>query len=124
MKVQVIEKDGRPEWAVIPYTEYERLTDIAEMTEDVRDYDAIKEALRSGKEELVPAGVVDRLLDGENPVKVWRKYRGLSASDLARSCKLTPAAVSQIENGKRSPSVETLKAIAAVLNVDVDDLID
>jgi len=124
MKVQVIEKDGRPEWAVIPYSEYERLVDAAEMAEDMQDYDAIKEALRSGKEEFVPADVADRLLDGENPVKVWRKHRGLSASELARSCKLTPAAVSQIEKGKRSPSVETLKAIAAALNVEVDDLID
>jgi DNA-binding XRE family transcriptional regulator len=123
MKVQVIEKDGRPEYAVIPYMEYERLIEAAEMTEDVRDYDTVEEALRSGREELIPADVADRLLDGENPIRVWRSYRGLSASDLAAACGLTPAAVSQIENGKRSPSVETLKAIAAALGVDVGDLI-
>lgn len=123
MKVQVIEKDGRPEYAVIPYTEYERLVEAAEMTEDVRDYDTVKEALGSGREELIPARVADRLLDGENPIRVWRNCRGLSASDLAAACGLTPAAVSQIENGKRSPSVQTLKAIATALRVDVDDLI-
>jgi DNA-binding XRE family transcriptional regulator len=123
VKVQVIEKDGRPEWAVIPYGEYERLLEAAESMDDVRDYDAVKKALMSGSEELVPADVADQLLNGENPVRVWRKHRGLSVSDLATACELTPAAVSQIENGKRSPSVEKLKAIAAVLNVEVDDII-
>lgn len=90
MKVQVIEKDGRPKWAVIPYGEYERLVNAAEMREDIRDYDMAKEALASGKEELIPADIADRLLDGENPIRVWRKHRGLSATDLARSCNLTP----------------------------------
>ncbi len=123
MKIQIIEKDGRPEWAVIPYAEYRRLIDAADAAEDVRDFDAIKADLGAGREELVPAGIVDRLLDGENPVKVWREHRGLSASALAAACGLTPAAVSQIESGKRSPSVETLKSIAAPLGVDVDDLI-
>jgi DNA-binding XRE family transcriptional regulator len=123
MKPQVIEKDGQPEWVVIPYAEYKRLIEAAEVAEDVRDYDAIKEALGSGREELVPADVADRLLGGENPVRVWRKHRGLSGSDLAGACGLSPAAVSQIENGKRVPSVETLKAIAAVLNVALEDLV-
>jgi DNA-binding XRE family transcriptional regulator len=123
VKVQVIEKDGRPEWAVIPYADYERLVEAAESMEDVRDYDAVKEALRGGREELAPADVADQLLNGENPVRVWRKHRGLSVSDLAAACGLTPAAVSQIENGRRSPSIEKLKAIAAALNIEVDDII-
>ena len=123
MKVQVIEKDGRPEWAVIPYADYELLMEAAESLQDVRDYDAVKKALGTGSEELVPADVADQLLNGENPVRVWRKHRGLSVSDLAAACELTPAAVSQIENGKRSPSVEKLKVIAAALNVEVDDII-
>ncbi len=123
MKVQVIEKDGRPEWAVIPYGEYERLIEAAENMEDVRDYDAVKKALGNGSEELVPSDVADQLLNGENPLRVWRKHRGLSVSELAAACGLTPAAVSQIENGKRSPSIEKLKAIAAALNVEVNDII-
>ncbi len=123
MKAQIIEKDGRPEWAVIPYSEYERLLEAAESLDDVRDYDAVNKALSSGGEELVPADIADQLINGENPVRVWRKHRGLSLSELAAVCKLTPAAVSQIETGKRSPSIEKIKAIAAALSVDVDDII-
>lgn len=123
MKIQVIEKDGRPEWAVIPYGEYERLLEAAESLEDIRDYDAVKRAVENGSEELVPSDVAEKLLNGENPVRVWRKHRGLSVSALAAACGLTASAVSQIENNKRSPSIEKLKAIAAALNVEVDDVI-
>ena len=31
MSVQIIEKDGKPEWAVPPYEEYERLLADVEM---------------------------------------------------------------------------------------------
>jgi ribosome-binding protein aMBF1 (putative translation factor) len=96
--------------AVIPYGEYERLMEASESLEDVHNYDSVKKAIGSGSEELVPSDVADQLLNGENPVRVWRKHRGLSVSDLAAACGITPAAVSQIESGKRSPSIERLEA--------------
>jgi hypothetical protein len=49
----------------------------AEMLQDVRDYDAVKAALERGEEKLIPSDVVYAILDGENPVKVWRNYRGM-----------------------------------------------
>ena len=42
--VQIIHKDGHPEWAVIPYAEYERLSLLAEEQHDIRAFD---EALRA-----------------------------------------------------------------------------
>ena len=36
MNVQVIEKGGKPEWAVIPYQDFERLLEDAEMAQDIR----------------------------------------------------------------------------------------
>ena len=77
MSIQVIEKDGKPEWAVIPYEEYERLLQDAEMLQDIRAYDEAKKAIEEG-EELVPSEVVYALLDGENPIRVWRQHRGLT----------------------------------------------
>ena len=56
MSVQVIERDGKPEWAVIPYEEYERLVEEAEMLQDVRAYDEAKKAIADG-EELIPSEV-------------------------------------------------------------------
>lgn len=123
MKPQIIKRDGKPEYAVIPYQEYRRLIADAEMLTDVRDFDAARKALGSGDEELLPSKVVDRLLDGDHPVRVWREYRGLSAGDLAKACGVTAAAISQIESGKRKSSVILLKKLADTLKVDLEALI-
>ena len=64
MSVQIILRDGQPEWAVIPYDAYTQLIEDAEMLADIREYDAAKQALAEG-EELVPAAVVDALLIGD-----------------------------------------------------------
>lgn len=123
MKHQIIEKDGVPEYAVIPFDEFQRLLDDSEMLRDVAAFDSARKAVESGAEELIPASVVDRLLDGENPVKVWREYRGFTASELASGCGISPAAISQIESGKRKSSVALLRKIATFLRVDLDDLV-
>ena len=123
MKPQIISKNGKPEYAVIPYSEYRRLVEDAEMLADVRDFDTARNAISAGEEEMIPAVVVDRLLDGDNPVRVWREYRALSAADLAKACGVTAAAISQIESGKRKSSVILLKKIARNLKVDLDTLI-
>ena len=119
MKVQIIEKNGKPEWAVIPYREYRRLSEAAGMAEDVRDFD---EAV-SRDEEAVPHAMVQRLVTGERPVKVWREYRGLTQAALARAARITPAYLSQIETGAREGSVRVLTALARTLQVDVEDLV-
>lgn len=116
MNVQIIKKDGQPEWAVIPYADYQRLLEAAEDQEDIR---AIEQ--HNPDEEGVPHEVVKRLFN-ENPVRVWREYRGLSLAELAQFCNVSAPAISQIENGHRRPSVRLLQALAAALDVDMDDL--
>ena len=37
--VQIIEKDGEPEYAVVPYAEWQRLREAAEVAEEVVAYD-------------------------------------------------------------------------------------
>lgn len=123
MKPQIIKRDGKPEYAVIPYDEYRQLLEDARMLVDIRAYDSAKRAVASDDEELIPADVVDRLLDGDNPVRVWREYRGLAAADLAKACGVTAAAISQIESGKRRSSVTLLKKIAHTLGVDLESLV-
>jgi hypothetical protein len=81
MSAQIIEKNGKPEWAVLPYEEYLRLLELAEEAQDVALYRGAKGA---SVEEVIPAEVVNRLLDGDNPVKVWREYRSLSQRQLAK----------------------------------------
>ena len=121
--IQLIERDGKPEWAVLPYEEYLQLLEQAEMLEDIRDYDAAKAALENGEDELIPAEVVFAILDGENPIKVWREYRGLTQQQLADKVKISKPYISQIETGKRTGTTEILSAIAKALDVSLDDVV-
>ena len=123
MNVQVIERDGKPEYAVVPYDEWRRLVELAEEAADIRDAEQAMRELERGEDELVPGEIVARLLDGEPPVRVWREYRGLTQAQLAERADITQGAVAQIESGKRRGSVDLLRKLAAALEVEVDDLI-
>jgi len=123
MSVQVIEKDGKPEWAVIQYADYQRLVEAAEMLQDVQDYDEAKKAIESG-EELVPSEVVYAILDGENPIKVWREYRGLTQRQLAEAVGISTPYLSQLETGKRKGATEVLSATAEALGLSLDDIVE
>jgi transcriptional regulator with XRE-family HTH domain len=58
-------------------------------------------------------------------VRMERERRGWSQSELARRAKLTPQAVSLIEQGKRmTPGAETLLALATALGTTIDQLVD
>ncbi len=118
-KIQIIERDGERLFAVIPWDEYERIRDALEMAEDVRLYD---EAVARG-DEFFPIEVVDRLLGGENPIRVFRGHRGMTQRQLAKDVGIDPAYLSQIETGKRTGSTRVLRAIATALGVDLDDIV-
>jgi DNA-binding XRE family transcriptional regulator len=121
-EVQVILKEGQPEYAVLPYDLYLQLVEDAEMLEDIRDYDEAMKRIVEG-EELVPAELVYAIIDGENAVKVWREYRGMTQQELAQQGGISAAYLSQIETGKRTGSMEVLQAIARALNLKLDDLV-
>ena len=53
-----------------------------------------------------------------------RKKAGLSQNELAWQLDVTNKAVSKWENGKCKPSTETLRKLAAVYGVSVDDLLE
>mgnify|MGYP001424822395 CR=1 FL=1 len=122
MTVQIIHKNEKPEWAVLPYETYLQLLEEAEMLQDIRAYDEAKKAIEAG-EELVPGTVIFAILDGANPVKVWREYRGLTQQQLANAANISKSYLSQIESGQRTGSVEVLGHLAAALRLDLDDIV-
>ncbi|MFO8010749.1 MAG: helix-turn-helix transcriptional regulator [Dehalococcoidia bacterium] len=122
MSVQIIEKDRKPEWAVIPYEIYQVLIEDSEMLQDIRDYERAKKAMES-EEELIPGNVVNAILAGEKPLKVWRKYRGMTQQQLADMAGITKAYLSQIETGKRIGTTDVLTNIAKSLGLTLDDIL-
>ena len=122
-KPTIITTPNGDQMAVIPLTEYERLVEAAEDVADVRAYDEATRRLASGEDELVPAEIVNRILDGGNALRVWRKYRGLTMKQLAEKAGVSAPFVSQIETGQREGSVETMRKLADVLKISLDDLV-
>lgn len=122
-KIQLIKKNGKPEWAVLPYEEYLHLVEQAEMLDDIHDYDAAKAAIERGEEEVIPSEVVFAILDGENPIKVWREFRELTQQQLAEAAGISKPYLSQIETAKRRGTTEVINAIAKALDVTIDELV-
>ena len=123
MNVQVIKQGDKPEWAIVPYDTYLQLVEKAEMLQDIQDYDAAKASLERGDDELIPAEIVNAILDGANPIKVWREYRGISQQELAHQVEISVPYLSQLETNKRKGSLEVLSAIATALNILLDTMV-
>jgi DNA-binding XRE family transcriptional regulator len=119
MSAQIIEKNGKPEWAIIPYAEYQKLLEALEDLSDIRALDAAM----TSNEELLPVEMVRRLVAGEHPIRVWREHRGMSQMELAKAAEISPAYLSQLETGVRQGSMRALQALAKSLRISVDDLL-
>ena len=115
MKLQTINVAGAV-CAIVPLKDYDALHEALEDAADA-------EALRLGRaDEAIPMSMADRL-HRENPVRVWREHRGMTATDLAAAAEVSNSQLSAIENGESSGSVAALQRMANVLQVTVDDLL-
>ena len=120
MNAQIIEKDGIPAFAVLPFAEYERLVAIAEDKIDAADADVL--AYREAKEESFPDTLIDSLVNGDHPIKVYRNYRRLTQQELADRIGKSKPYVAKLEAGERTGTIAVLSKIAEVLKVDLDQL--
>ncbi len=123
MSVQIIEKNGKPEWAVIPFKEYQKLQETLEDAEDIMDIESSIKAMQDGREVTIPGEVTFAILDGTSPIRAWREHKNIKMNELSKKVGISPAYLSQIENNKRNPTIDTLKVIARKLNIDIDMLI-
>ena len=55
-------------------------------------------------------------------IKQFRKSRHIKQADLAAKCDITPAYLSQIEKGQKSPRPDVLQSIANALETSVQAL--
>ncbi|PJO47984.1 helix-turn-helix domain-containing protein [Brucella pituitosa] len=123
MQVQFIKTPQGEEMAILPKADYDKLVEAFEDREDIEAARKFRAKLAAGEEELIPAEYVNRMIDGENKIKVWRDFRGMSAKALADAAGLSAPYVSQIESGTREGSLDALKKIAEALKVTIDELV-
>ena len=117
--IQFIEQNGKREYAIIPMSLFEKSAPSLEELDDIADL----EEFRSHDDGFrIPEAVANSILDGTQPIKAWRTHRELTQDEVANQAGISKAYLSQIENKKRAVSLKSLKAIASVLGVTVDDL--
>ncbi len=112
-------KEITMEMITIPKSDYVALVAAKEELEDIEAFDrAMKD-----DSESVPHEYVVRLIDGESPLSVFRDWRGFSQSELARVSGVNRVQIVDIESGRKTGSVATLKKLADALGILIDDLI-
>lgn len=104
----------------VPRAKYDVLKKRLEDLEDalrVRDVEA-----RSDPRNRLPVELVERMVLGEHPVRIWREYRGLGLNALANAAKIPSSYLSDIENRKKPGSVMAYGRLASALGVTIDDV--
>ena len=119
-EVQVIEKNGKPVFYVLPAELWERVRDKVEDAEDVAAYD---QATARDDGVRHPSAVAYAMAEGVHPVKAWREHRNLTQDALALAAGVSKPYISQIEGGKREGRAATLVKLATALGVTIDALI-
>ncbi len=113
-EIQKLTIDGK-NYVLVSEDDYEDMMDTLEAQ-------AIMARVRAG-EETFPHELIVELAQTDSRVRTYRKYRGLSMTDLAQAAGISQPYLSDIENGKKAGSVDVLKRIATALRVDLDDLV-
>lgn len=108
---------GKADTVTLTRREYETLVRHAELAEDIAAIRAM-----DADPDPVPAELVRRLVDGESPIRIFREFRGISQTALAAAAGIGKSYLSRIEGGHKTPKVTVLKALAAALGVEIDDL--
>jgi len=94
--------------------------------EDMLDILAFDSAKKS-TQEFFPKSLVDSLIAGENNLRVYREYRGLTQAALAHESGVSREMIAMIESdqntGKKGGSLTTIKKLAGALRVDIEDLV-
>ena len=109
---------------ILSRKEYDQLAAAAD--EDARDAKTLRRSIaraKSGEEEIFTSAEVDAFLAAKTPLAFFRKKRGMSQDDLAKRTGITQGYLSEIEIGRKSGDVRTLRKLADALKVSLDSLV-
>ncbi|WP_316237648.1 helix-turn-helix transcriptional regulator [Bradyrhizobium sp. SZCCHNR1015] len=109
---------------ILSRKEYDEL--LAAANEDAADAKTLRRSIarvESGEEETFSSAEVDAFLAAKTPLAFFRKKRGLSQDELAKRAGITQGYLSEIEVGRKSGDVQTLRKLADALKVTIDSLV-
>lgn len=106
------------ETITIPRNEYEALLDSHEQLADLTSVKAFLADPQPG----LPSDLTKRMIEGEALLKLWRTHRGLTQAALAERSGVNRVQIAEIEAGRSTGSVATLRKLADALEVSLDAL--
>ena len=107
MDLQVISRDGEPEYAVLPWAQYQALLQAAGVSRSQPTATAAQAA------EPEPASDLPSL----DQLSALRQAKGLERAQLARTVGISPSYLELIENGSRQPDAAIRRSLAWELGV-------
>jgi DNA-binding XRE family transcriptional regulator len=108
MDLQVISRDGEPEYAVLPWAQYQALLQAAGLSSQPRDEPTHQAAGAAGDAAELP---------GLEQLGALRAAKGLELAQLARTVGISPSYLEMIERGERRPDAAILRSLAWELGV-------
>jgi len=107
---QIITQNGKPAFAVIPWSKYQEL---------------IHNQLESDEADVwFPNEVVKANVRGDSLIKAWREYFKLTQAELAAKAGMKQSALARLESNSVSPRKTTLAKLAEAMGIGVEQLID
>jgi DNA-binding XRE family transcriptional regulator len=105
---QVIYKNGVPEYAILDYSEYLKLSGKKLTDEEI----------------CIPSDVVDLMFDKDiSLIAAWREHLKITQKELADRLDVNQSTISQIEKKDSKPQRRTLEKIAKAFDVRVEQLV-
>ncbi len=114
MAIQIINTPEQ-EMVILPKSEFMAM-------EQLLDAEVEKRILERNRKNGIVHTYYHRVIRGENPVKVYREWRGLSQYELADILGVTQGNIGKIERWSNVGSTRMLMKIANVLNIDFNHL--
>lgn len=116
-----------PDTVTLPRADYEALLDRLEDFEDRTALDDIEariasEGFAAATADYRPAELVEQLVAGVHPIRVWRAHRGLTRNQLAAAAGIAASYLTEIELGRKPGSFDAMIKIAAALRISLDDI--
>jgi DNA-binding transcriptional regulator YiaG len=102
MAIQVISRDGQPEYAVVPWDHYQALLKAAGQPE----------AVAPGVETTNEASITAASAPALSELAALREAKGIAAEQLARKIGISPVYLAMIESGERVPDSAILRSLA------------
>ena len=106
---QIITNNGEPAFAVIPWNEYQQLTQQYAVDDDI----------------WIPHDIVKTTLLGDvSIIRAWREHFNLTQQELAERANISQPALARLEKIDANPRTATLKKLAVAMDISVAQLSD